>query len=61
LDESLKPGECRELTDEELTALKNSAGKDLEMNKQNIGKLNLFLSGLEQRIRDRVDFFKSKY
>jgi len=29
------------------------------MNKQNIGKLNLFLSGLEQRIRDRVDFFKS--
>lgn len=29
LDESLKPGECRELTDEELTALKNSAGKGL--------------------------------
>ncbi len=30
LDESLNPGECRELTDEELTALKNSAGKGLE-------------------------------
>ncbi|KNY26624.1 pseudouridine synthase [Pseudobacteroides cellulosolvens] len=30
LDESLKPGECRELTDEELTVLRNSAGKGLE-------------------------------
>lgn len=28
------------------------------MNKQSIGKLSLFLSGLEQRIKDRVDFFK---
>ncbi|MDP4183467.1 MAG: SAM-dependent methyltransferase [Bacillota bacterium] len=29
------------------------------MNKQNIGKLTLFLTGLEQRISDRIDFFKS--
>ncbi|HEY9061164.1 MAG TPA: SAM-dependent methyltransferase [Pseudobacteroides sp.] len=28
------------------------------MNKQNISKMSLFLMGLEQRIKDRIDFFK---